>query len=418
MTTGPGRCAPRPPPEVAVTGIGLVTPGGVGREATWHSVLEGRSCAARQPELAGLRVDFACSVPGYPAGGAVPGGRAWQYDRYCQFALTAAAEAVADAGLDPAGWDGDRVAVVVGTAFGGTTSQLAQHRAYLERGPQPVSPLLLPMFLPNMAAGQMAIHLRARGPALATSTACASGATALGVAWDLVRSGACDIAVAGAADAALHPLWVSGFDRMGALSRRTAEPALASRPFDAGRDGFVMGEGAGILVLERADEARARGRPGYALLAGYGASADAHHAVAPDPTGRGTALAVSRALASAGAGPADVTHVNAHGTSTPLNDAAEAALITRRFPHGPCVTSAKGALGHLLGAAGAVEAALTAMSVARATVPPTANHTTPGTGIDLDIVTGTARRVPVPFALSNSFGFGGHNAVLAFRPAL
>ncbi|MDN3020982.1 beta-ketoacyl-[acyl-carrier-protein] synthase family protein [Streptomyces sp. S.PB5] len=413
--TGPGAGAG---PEVAVTGIGLVTPGGTGREATWSRVVEGRPTAARDPELAGLRVDFACRVGDYDPGRAVPGGRPWQYDRHCQFALTAAGEAVADAGLDPDGWDGERVAVVVGTAFGGTTTQLAQHRTYLERGSALVSPLLVPMFLPNMAAGQVAIRLKARGPVLSTSTACASGATALGVAWDLVRSGACDIAVAGAADAAVHPLWVSGFDRMGALSRRTGEPGAASRPFDAGRDGFVMGEGAGVLVLERADRARARGRPGYALIAGYGASADAHHAVAPDPSGRGIELATRRALAAAGATPAEVAHINAHGTSTPLNDAAEAALITGRFPHRPSVTSAKGVLGHLLGAAGAVEAALTVLSLARETVPPVANLDSPGPGIDLDTVTKAARTQRILLALSNSFGFGGHNAVLAFRSAV
>ncbi|MGW3116961.1 beta-ketoacyl-[acyl-carrier-protein] synthase family protein [Streptomyces sp. NPDC001107] len=401
--------------EVAVTGIGLVTPAGVGREASWQGVLDGRTTAAQVPDLRGLRVDLACAVPGYQPARDVPGGRSWQYDRHTQFALTAAREAVADAGLDPHGWDGERVAVVVGTAFGGTGAQLAQHQRFLEDGPTALSPLLVPMFLPNMAAGQVALSLGARGPVLATSTACASGATAIGIAWDLLRSDACDIAVAGGTDAAIHPLWAAGFDRMGALSRST-DPHSASRPFDAGRDGFVMGEGAGIVVLERAADARARGRPGYALLSGYGATADAHHAVAPDPTGGGAELATRRALAAADAKPGDVDHVNAHGTSTPLNDAVEADLIARCFPHGPSVTSAKGALGHLLGAAGAVEAALTALSMAHHVVPPTAGLTTPGPGIELDLVTRTARDQPSALSLSNSFGFGGHNTVLAFRP--
>ncbi|KPI15368.1 Beta-ketoacyl-acyl-carrier-protein synthase II [Actinobacteria bacterium OK074] len=402
-------------PGIAVTGIGLVTPGGTGREATWRSVLDGRSTAARDPELAGLRVDLSCRVRDYDPARDVPGGRPWQYDPHCRFALTAAREAVADARLDPATWDGERVAVVLGTAFGGTTAQLAQHHTYLEKGPGAVSPLLLPMFLPNMVSGQVSIHLRARGPVLSTASACASGATALGVARDLLLSGSCDIAVAGAADAAVHPLWATGFDRMNALSRRVTQPATASRPFAADRDGFVMGEGAGVLVLERADRARARNRPPYALLAGYGCSADAHHPVAPDPSANGIDLATRRALASAGATADEVDHVNAHGTSTPQGDAAEAALLARRFPHRPSVTAAKGALGHLLGAAGAVEAALTALSVARQTVPPIANLDHPDPGIDIDAVTKTARAQQIRLALSNSFGFGGHNAVLAFR---
>ncbi|WKX22307.1 beta-ketoacyl synthase [Streptomyces sp. HUAS CX7] len=402
-------------PDVAVTGIGLVTPAGTGREATWDGVCAGRPTARHVPELKGLPVDFACLVPDFSPRAHVPGARPWQYDRFTQFALCAALEAVSDAGLDPADWDADRVAVVFGSSAGGTGTMLDQHRKLLEAGTARVSPLLLPMFLPNMATGQLTIHLRARGPALCTVTACASGATAIGTALQLLRSGACDIAVAGASDAVVQPLWVTGFDRMGALSRRGDDPQAASRPFDTARDGFVMAEGGAALVLEPASAARARGRAGYALLAGYGASSDAHHPVAPDPEGKGAALAVRRALDDAAARPADVQHINAHGTSTPLNDAAEARLIRRLFPHRPSVTSVKGTLGHLLGAAGAVEAAITALSVAHGRVPPVANLEKQEGDTEINAVTGTSRDQPVDLALSHSFGFGGHNAVLAFR---
>ncbi|WP_276206843.1 beta-ketoacyl-[acyl-carrier-protein] synthase family protein, partial [Streptomyces niveiscabiei] len=223
------------PAHIAVTGIGLVTPGGTGREATWRTVLAGRATAARVPRLKGLGAEFACTVPDPPALK-----QSWQYDRHTRFALAAADEALADAGLDPGDWDGERVAVVVGTAFGGTESQLGQHERLLT-GAQ-VSPYLVPMFLPNMAAAQVALRVGARGPVSGVSTACASGATAIGTAMGLLRDGVCDVALAGGADAAVHPLWIAGFDSMGALSRRGR-----SRPFDAARDGFVMGEGAGIL---------------------------------------------------------------------------------------------------------------------------------------------------------------------------
>ncbi|MFE0641682.1 beta-ketoacyl-[acyl-carrier-protein] synthase family protein [Streptomyces sp. NPDC058877] len=401
---------------VAVTGVGLVTPAGIGREVSWERVCGGRSTARADPDLAGLAVDISCRVPGWEPPLHVPDPRPWQFDRYAQFALAAAAEAVADAGLDPAAWDGDRVAVVLGTGTGGLGTQLQQHAKLLLEGPRYLSPMLLQMCLPNMAAGQVAIQLRARGPVLATATACASGATAIGTAWDLLRAGACDVAVAGAADASVHPLLVSAFDRMGALSKHTEHPAEASRPFDRARDGFVIAEGAGVLVLEPARKASARGRPGYALLSGYGASCDAHHPVAPHPDGEGAALAVHRALEQAGALTSEVDHINAHGTGTALNDAAEARMVNRLFPHRPAVTAPKGVLGHLLGAAGAVEAALTALTVSRGTIPPIGNLRDPDPEYDLDTVRGESRSTPVSLALSHSFGFGGHNTALAFRP--
>lgn len=404
-------------PEVVVTGIGLVTPAGIGREHTWERVCSGRSTATDDPELEGLSVGFSCRVPGFDPAALVPGVQHWRVDRYTFLALAAAWEAVADAGLAPESWDGDRVAVVIGSAAGGVATLAEQQDRLRERGPGLVSPLTLPMFLPNMAAGDIAADLRARGPNLHTGTACASGATAIGIAVDLLRADACDLALAGGADAMVTRLCAAAFARMGALSRRAEDPAAASRPFDTDRDGFVLAEGAGVLVLERAPDAVARRVRRYATLAGHGASADAHHQTAPHPQGAGAELALRRALLDADASPADVDHVNAHGTSTPMNDRVEGAVIERLLTGRPSVTATKGVTGHTMGAAGAIEAALTALTVFHATTPPTANLQRPLSEAELDLVSGTARTGKVALALSNSFGFGGHNEVLAFRPA-
>ncbi|WP_328826353.1 beta-ketoacyl-[acyl-carrier-protein] synthase family protein [Streptomyces sp. NBC_00252] len=400
-----------------MTGIGLVTPAGIGREHTWERVCSGRSTATDDPELEGLSVGFSCRVPGFDPAALVPGVQHWRVDRYTFLALAAAWEAVADAGLAPESWDGDRVAVVIGSAAGGVATLAEQQDRLRERGPGLVSPLTLPMFLPNMAAGDIAADLRARGPNLHTGTACASGATAIGIAVDLLRADACDLALAGGADAMVTRLCAAAFARMGALSRRAEDPAAASRPFDTDRDGFVLAEGAGVLVLERAPDAVARRVRRYATLAGHGASADAHHQTAPHPQGAGAELALRRALLDADASPADVDHVNAHGTSTPMNDRVEGAVIERLLTGRPSVTATKGVTGHTMGAAGAIEAALTALTVFHATTPPTANLQRPLSEAELDLVSGTARTGKVALALSNSFGFGGHNEVLAFRPA-
>lgn len=401
---------------VVVTGIGLVTPAGVGREETWRGLCAGRPAAAHDPQLAGLPVTFSCRVPGFDAGELLGRSVAWRLDRCGQLALVAAREAWADAGLDAAAPAAERVAVVMGTAVGGAATYEEQHRRFLASGPGAVSASMLPGFLPNMVAGQISLALGARGLSQQVSTACASGATAVGIAAGLVRAGVCDVAVAGGAEAAVTPLLASAFARMGALSRRNHEPAAASRPFDADRDGFVLGEGAGVVVLERADTARLRGRSGYALLAGYGASCDAHHPVAPEPGGRGARAALLAALAEAGASAAEVDHVNAHGTSTLLNDAVESAVISGTLSGAPTVTAVKGVLGHLLGAAGGVEAAVTALTVSRGTVPPCVNLLRADGGSALRLVGEGPVRQRVSLAVSNSFGFGGHNAVLALRP--
>ncbi|MFD5975421.1 beta-ketoacyl-[acyl-carrier-protein] synthase family protein [Streptomyces bacillaris] len=404
--------------DIAVTGIGLVTPGGTGTEATWETVCAGRATARVDPVLteAGAPVRLACRVAP-PAEEGVRG-RLWRFDPATRFLLTAAREALASAGLEPGRWDPGRVAVVVGTAAGGVATLEAQHRKLLASGPRALSPMTLPAFLPNMAAGQLALELGATGPALQTSTACASGATAIITAALLLRAGVCDVAVAGGTDAMVTPLCASAFAKLGALSRREDGPGGASRPFDRDRDGFVLGEGCGVLVLERTAHATARTARPLAFLAGFGATGDAHHATAPHPEGAGLRAATALALAGAGRRPGEVDHINAHGTSTALNDAVEATAIRELYETGlqdPSVTSAKGVLGHTMGAAGAIEAALTVLTVVRGTVPPTAGFTAPDAATaGIDLVRGAARPQRVRLALSHSLGFGGHNTVLAF----
>ncbi|MFR0356214.1 beta-ketoacyl-[acyl-carrier-protein] synthase family protein [Streptomyces sediminimaris] len=407
----------RTPPATAVTGIGLVTAAGIGADATWRGVCAGRSAAARNPLLAGLPVDISCTVPGFSPREHVGRRSTLTQDRFIQLSVAAAREAVGDAGLDPGTWDGARVGVVVGCGLGGVATWEAQHRRMLDDGPQAVSALLIPMLVPNMVAGHLAMDLRATGPNLVTATACASGATAIGTALQLLRDDSCDVVLAGGGEAGVSPLMVTGFAQMGALSRRLDEPGAASRPFDADRDGFVIGEGSGMLVLEREADARARGARVRAKVAGYGASADAHHMTAPDPEGAGVVRALRTALAAADVMPDEVDHVNAHGTSTPLNDAAEARSLRKVLGEGAVVTSAKGVLGHTLGAAGAIEAALTVLTVEHGAVPPTANLRRLDPGIELDVVAGPPRRCDVRVAVSNSFGFGGQNAVLVLTAA-
>ncbi|MEU1089959.1 beta-ketoacyl-[acyl-carrier-protein] synthase family protein [Streptomyces sp. NPDC005576] len=402
--------------EVAVTGIGLVTPGGIGVEASWAAVRSGRSACAIDPLLSDSPVRISCRVPAFDAGALLGERRALRLDRFTQFALVAAAEAVADAGLDPLTWDGARVGVVLGCADGGPGTVESQHDRLRDHGPAQVSPLLLPMQLPNMLAGQTAIQFGARGPNLVVSTACASGATAIGTARDLLTLDRCDIVITGGSEAMITPLVMAGFARMGALSRREDDPATASRPFDADRDGFVAGEGAGVLVLERLPDARARGARVRGRVVGYGASADAHHMTSPAPDGAGVEAAVRAALRDAGAGTDDVQHVNAHGTSTPLNDLAEASMLHRAFGGRPLVTSTKGVTGHLLGAAGAVEAAFTVLAVELGVVPPTANLRDLDPRVEIEVAT-SAVEAKIGLALSNSCGFGGQNAVLAIAGA-
>ncbi|MGW2562538.1 beta-ketoacyl-[acyl-carrier-protein] synthase family protein [Streptomyces sp. NPDC001514] len=405
MTTGP----------ISVTGLGLVTPAGIGTETTWHTVCAGTPTAATDPALAGLAVDFSCRVPGFDPRRHTGRPETRRLGRFTQLALAAAAEAVADAGLDPAHWDGESVAVVVGNAAGDVRTVEEQHLHLTGDGPALVSPLTLPVSLPNMVAGQLAIAFGARGPSLQVSTACAAGASAIGLAAALLRAGSCRIALAGGTEAVITRLYSTAFANMGTLSRRRDDPRAASRPFDADRDGFVMGEGAGFMVLERAADVRRRGGRGHAELAGYGATTDALHPVAPDPEAVGFRRAIRLALEQARVSGRDIDHVNAHGTGTLANDRAEAAALAQVVGSRAAVTSTKGVTGHLLGAAGAVEAVLTVRALTDQLVPPTANLEKPDAGVDLDLVTDEARKHPIDLAMSTSLGFGGHNAVLLFR---
>ncbi|MYW07926.1 3-oxoacyl-ACP synthase, partial [Streptomyces sp. SID2563] len=360
-------------PAIAVTGLGMITPVGNDTKSTWDGVCAAVSPARTVPALAGCAIDFACVVDGIDLDAEIGRRTAFRMGRYVKFAVLAAREAVADAGLDPAGWDGSRVAVVVGTSSGGSAHLTDQALVLERRGPEATSPAGVLLTIPNMPAAEIAIEMRATGPSMAPCTACSSGVTALSVARDLLATGQCDVAIAGATESTVFPIAMTGFARSGAAALADGDLSRLSRPFAADRAGLVMGEGAAVMVLERAADAEARGAEPRALLAGTGATTDAHHPTSPHPDGRIARAAVEAALRDAGWRADEVEHVNAHGTATVRNDAAEAALISRVYPHRPPVTAPKGVLGHCMGAAGAIEAGLTILTLQRGVVPPVAN---------------------------------------------
>ncbi|MDX2937041.1 beta-ketoacyl-[acyl-carrier-protein] synthase family protein [Streptomyces ipomoeae] len=407
--------------DVVVTGIGLITPAGHSHEVNWDALRRGRSLAVAGPDLAGLPVDFSSRVTGFDAEAERGRARARRLDRFTQFALTAARRAVADAGLDPGSRRGERVGVVLGVGSNSLSTYVAELCHLGAERPERVSPPALPHSIANMAAGEVAIDLGACGPDFTTAGACASGATAIGAARDLLRSGACDIVPAGGSESARSRMTATCFTRMRALSRRRDRPALASRPFDRARDGFVLGEGAAVLVLERRATARQRHARMLALLSGYGAGADAHHPVAPHPGGAGAIRAVTAALDVAGCRPRDIGHINAHGTSTALNDAAEAAALTQvRGPH-PGLRRAHAARHHVQGRHRARPgsrrcdpAAYTVLALRHRGVPPVADFERQDEERRLGIVAGRPRPTTGAAGVSCSFGFGGQNAVLLF----
>ncbi|GAB7186165.1 beta-ketoacyl-[acyl-carrier-protein] synthase family protein [Kitasatospora sp. Ki12] len=405
------------PRTVAVTGLGLVTPAGNGPDAVWAHFLGAGPTARPDPELDGLAVDFSCRLADFEPPALLGGRLARRLDRFSQMAVVAARQAVADAGLDPAEWDGDRVGVVLGVSANSVHTYPVEYARLAEGRADRVSPLMLPRSIPNMAAGEVSLDLGARGPGLVVSTACASGTSALALGRDLIASGTCDLVLAGGTDSPRTRMTCVAFDRLGALSRRRHDPAGASRPFDADRDGFVLGEGAGVLLLEHPEHARARGARPRAHLVGHGASSDAHHFTAPHPGGAGLARAVRAALADAGLAPEEIGHINAHGTGTALNDPAEAAALRQVFRRPPPVTANKSVIGHTMGAAGAIEAALTVLALQHRLVPPTANLDRLDDAIGLDVVTKVPRPVDVPTALSVSSGFGGQNAAVVLTAA-
>jgi 3-oxoacyl-[acyl-carrier-protein] synthase II len=408
--------------RVVVTGLGCVTPLGLGVGPTWTHATEGVSGIAQLDgaDYEALPSRIAGTLPGEPDVGDLPVKERRRLDPVILFALAAAREALADAGIGPEEIDPDRAGVFVASAIGGLDTLLGNHRTFLERGARRVSPFAIPMTLANMPAGYVAIRHGFRGPNFAHVSACASGAHAVGEAGRTIARGDADVMVAGGAEAANVPFVMAAFANMQALSRRNDEPVRASRPFDVERDGFVMSEGAGVLVLESLEHARARGARVRAELLGYGASADALHVAAPDEAGSGAALSMERALRDAGLVAQDVDYVNAHATSTPAGDRIEAtalhAVLGRRAEQVP-VSSTKGMTGHMLGAAGAVEALFCVRALETGLLPPTINLDRPDPECRLDHVAHKARAVPAAVALSNSFGFGGTNASLVFGRA-
>jgi 3-oxoacyl-[acyl-carrier-protein] synthase II len=406
-------------PEVAITGMGVKSPIGLDLDSFWSGLCSAQSAAGPITafDTSEHPVTFACEVRDFDVSPYLSAKEAAHVDRSTQFAFSAAVDALAqagDLGADPA-----RVAVVAGTGVGGLITLESEVVKYANKGAMRVSPFLVPMMMSNASAAYIALQYGFTGPNFAVVTACAAGTNAIGEATRLLRAGEADVVVAGGAEASITPVGLAAFSRMGALSRRKDDPAHASRPFDVGRDGFVMGEGAGMLVLERWDRAVARGATIYGGIAGYGRNTDAFHITAPSPGGEGAVRCMQLALEDAGLTPADIGHINAHGTSTPLNDAAEAEAVVKVFGGAPVISSVKGATGHMIGAAGAVEAIASLLALARGAVFPTANYTDPDPALPpIDVVHGSPRAMaPGKAALSNSFGFGGHNASLVLTPA-
>jgi 3-oxoacyl-[acyl-carrier-protein] synthase II len=405
--------------RVVVTGMGCVSPVGNSVGETWDALLAGKSGAGPITLFDARRhkTRFAAEVKGFDAVSLFGNREARKMDRFTQFATAATLEALEQSGLKIDESNRDRVGVLIGTGIGGIGTIMEQAEVLRERGPERVSPFLVPMMISDSAAGMLAIRIGVRGPNMALATACASGNNAIGEAVEMIRRGVADAMIAGASEAALVPLAMAGMNVMGALSTRNDDPQAASRPFDKDRDGFLMGEGAGILILESLDHAQARGAAILCELSGYGTTDDAHHISAPAENGAGAAISMKHALEDAGLGMEEIGYINAHGTSTPLNDKSETAAIKTVFGEGAYnipISSTKSMTGHLLGASGAVEAVFSILAIRESVIPATINYRTPDPECDLDYVPNQPREVQVEHVMSNSFGFGGHNATLVF----
>jgi 3-oxoacyl-[acyl-carrier-protein] synthase II len=408
--------------RVAVTGLGFVTPLGNTVAATWEAMVAGRSGAGpiTRFDPAQLAVKFACEVKGFEPSRYLDKKEARRFDLFTQFAMGAAVQAVTDACLEQT-WsqvDLQRVGVIIGSGTGGIATFEEQCRIYLEKGPSRVSPFFVPMFMANVASAVVSMRYGAKGPNYCTVSACATSGHALGDAFRIIQHSEADVMIAGGSEAAITPLALASFANMKALSERNDDPATASRPFDKDRDGFVMGDGAAVVILEEWEHAKKRGARIHAEMVGYGMTADAYHITAPSPDGEGAHRAMRLAMEDGGIRPEQVGYINAHGTSTPHGDAAETAAVKTVFgAHARKLIfgSTKSMTGHLLGAAGALEFGVCALALREGVIPPTINQFTPDPACDLDSAPNHAVRRPIEVALSNSFGFGGHNVTLALR---
>src|SRR5215208_5887782 len=409
--------------RVVVTGLGMITPVGNDVATTWRSLAEGKSGAApiTRFDASNFPVRFACEVKGFDPLQYMDRKEAKRADMYTQYAMGGAVQAMRDAGFKEGadgGYEPERTGVILGSGIGGLKSFEEQHDVYRERGPSKISPFFIPMFIADIAAGIVSMRFNAKGPNYATVSACATSAHAIGDAFRMIAYGDADVIITGGSEATVTPMAIGGFANMKALSERNDSPGTASRPFDRDRDGFVMGEGAGIVILEELEHAKRRGARIYAEVAGYGATGDAYHLTAPAPDGEGAQRAMRRALQDAGLGPADVQYVNAHGTSTPANDLNETRAIKAVFGESAAavnVSSTKSCTGHMLGAAGSVEFIVCSMVIQDGTIPPTINYQNPDPDLNLNYTPNASVQRQVTAALSNSFGFGGHNVSLAIR---
>ncbi len=406
--------------RVVVTGVGLISPLGIGTEANWEALCAGRSGIGpiTHFDASQFSARIAGEVKGFDPLQFIDRRDVKKMDVFIQFAIAATQFAMEEAGLTITPALAPRVGVFIASGIGGFSTIEREHRALLEGGPRKISPFFIPAAIINLAAGQVSIRFGAKGPNSATCTACSASAHAIGDAAEIIRRGAADVMIAGGSESAITPMGVGGFAAMRALSTRNDEPEKASRPFDRDRDGFVMGEGAGVLILEELEFARRRGAPIYAELVGYGMSADAYHITAPSEDGDGAIRVMKAALDDAGVPPTVVDYINAHGTSTPYNDKLETLAIKKLFgehAYRLAVSSTKSMTGHLLGAAGGLEAGITVLAIRHQTVPPTINLEHPDPDCDLDYVPNQKRERPITYALSNSFGFGGTNGALLFK---
>jgi 3-oxoacyl-[acyl-carrier-protein] synthase II len=406
--------------RVVVTGVGLVLPQGIGIDPVWAKICEGVSGVGplTRFDATDFETKIAAEVKGFRSEDYIELKEMKKMDIFIHYALAAADIAVADSGLAVSDNNAERIGVIVGTGLGGLSSIEKYHTVLMERGPQRVTPFFIPMLIANEASGHIAMRFGAKGPNLCVVTACATGAHSIGDAFRCIQYGDADAIIAGGVEATITPLAVAGFNAMKALSTRNAEPERASRPFERDRDGFVVGEGAAVTILEELEHARARGAKIYAELLGYGYTSDAYHLAAPDPKGDGAARCMQMALRDAKLSPDAVDYINAHGTSTELNDLVETIAIKRVFGgHAArlAVSSTKSMTGHLLGAAGSTEAVFSCLAIRDQIIPPTINYENPDPQCDLDYVPNTAREQALSVVVSNSFGFGGTNATLAFK---